>query len=883
MNWRRFFTRAQADSEQQQEMEFHVEVTAEEYMARGMSPESARQAARRKLGNMALVREEVYRMNTINVLDSLGRDLRGAVRSMRLNTSFSLIAVLTLALGIGATTAIFSVVNGVLLRPLPYPNADRLVALIHGAPRAPTELTSAPFLHFTYVQNSRTFAATGLWQNAHAAVTGLAEPEQVNTIRVTSQILPLLGAEPLVGRVFSDLDDSPGNPLTAILAYGYWQRRFGGNGSVIGRQLTLDGQPHTIIGVMPARFRFLDQKVDVLRPLQLNRQATFLGFFAFRGIARLNPGVTLAQANSDVNRMIPIAIDAFPPFRGGSREAFRANGFRGNLRLLKDSVVGDLGNTLWALMGTIGLVLLIACANVGNLFLVRADGRRREFAVRAALGAGRTQIARELLIESLVFGLVAGAFGLGIAYGGLQLLVRIAPGGLPRRTEIGIDATTLCFALSVSLLSGLLLNLVPAVRFVGSRLADVLHGGGRSMTTGKERHQVRAALVMTQVAMALVVLIASGLMFRTFMALSNVAPGFVPGNLQTLRLTIPQTQAPRAEQAARMINQIAEQVALIPGVSKVAAGSILPLEGDWMIEEVRAEGINYSSQPTRRIKFVSPGFFEVLGTPLLAGRDFDWNDNYDRRPVAVISEKLAREEWRTPAAALGKRIQLTPNGSWKEVIGVVGDVHDEALNKPSPPIAYFPILLDRYYLPDFVARTITLAARTPRAGTQGLLGEIQRAVWSVNANLPLTEVRTMDSLYDSSVARTSFTLVMLAIAGAMALALGVVGIYGVLAYTVEQRSREVGIRIALGARPAMVTRMFVRRGLILSGAGILVGLAGATALSRLMASLLFGVTAVDPATYAITATVMLVAAAAASYVPARRAATLDPTETLRGE
>jgi predicted permease len=375
-------------------------------------------------------------------------------------------------------------------------------------------------------------------------------------------------------------------------------------------------------------------------------------------------------------------------------------------------------------------------------------------------------------------------------------------------------------------------------------------------------------------------------MIRTFSALGQVPPGFISENVQTFRLTVPQIQVPQAENTARMMQGIMDRVAAIPGVTNVASASTVPLSGDWMTEEVRAESANYSPgqpAPSRRVKFVSPGFFSALGTRLIAGRDFSWTDNYDLRQVAIVSEKLAREEWRTPEGALGKRLQLTRNGSWKEVIAVVADVHDDALNQPSPPIAYFPILMDRYYVPGFVARTVTLVARTPRAGTESLLPEIQKAVWSVNPNLALADVRTMGNLFDASMARTSFALVMLAISGAVALALGVVGIYGLLAYTVEQRRCEVGIRMALGAQPATVRSMFVRRGLALSGLGIAVGLGGAAGLSRLMSSLLFGVEPLDLMTYAATAVSLMAAAVAASYIPALRAAAIDPVETLRGE
>ncbi len=889
MGWRRFLRREKWDRERREELESYVRIETDANIARGMPPAGARHAAQRKLGNPTLIREEIYRMNTVGFVDALGRDLRYALRSLRHNPMFTAIAILTLGIGIGANTAIFSVVNGILLKPLSYPHSDELVALVHAAPGFKSvDMPSAPFLYFTYRQESRTFAGNGLWQSLPASVTGVAEPERIQTIQVTSEVLPLLGVEPLVGRVFSAQEDSPGRPLTAVLSYGYWQRRFGGDRSVIGRRLTLDGKAHEIIGVMPQRFRFLDTDADLFRPLQFDRSQVFLGLFGYGGIARLKPGVTLAQAAADVARMIPIAVESFPPSAGSSREQFRSVGLRPNLRSLKQQVVGDVGDTLWVLMGTIGLVLLIACANVANLLLVRADGRQQELAVRAALGAGWGRLARELLVESAVLGLAGGVLGLGLAYTGLRLLVANGPANLPRMGEIAVDPTVLLFALAASLFSGLLFGLIPVAKYARPRLGTALQAGGRRMSASRERHRARGALVVAQVALALVLLICSGLMLRTFQSLSQVDPGFTgPQEVQTLRLNIPEAQVPEPERATRMLNQIVDRLAAIPGVTSVAFGSSAPMGGQMTMDILYAEGDTYAGgklPPPRRFKFISPGFFRTLGTPLVAGRDLEWIDFYDRRHVAVVSEELARAEWGTPAAALRQHIRATPNDPWREIVGVVGDVREDGVSQPSPATAYFPVLLDRFWTaPTFLWRSVTVMVRTPRAGSESFLRELQEAVWAVNGNLAVAEVRTLGDLYEGSLARTSFTLVLLAIAGSMALVLGIIGIYGVLSYAVSQRRREIGIRLALGAQPGELKTMFVRHGLVLASMGVAIGLGAAAVLTRFMSSLLFGIRPLDPLTYAAGALLLGLAAALASYLPARRAAAVDPVEALKAE
>jgi predicted permease len=804
---------------------------------------------------------------------------------------FTAIALITLALGIGANTAIFSVVNSVLIKPLPYPQADSLIGVWHVAPgigEMGGNLNCSPTMLFTYSEEGRAFDRFGLWSEGSASITGLAQPEQIRAVYVSNGILPALGVEPVQGRRFTEAENKPGSADTAILTYGYWQRRFGGEASVIGRSINVDSSQYRIIGVMPQSFRFLDSDPEIILPFKFDRNKVFLGNFSYQGIARLKPGVTLEQANADVARMLPNWLNAWPTPPGMDRKIFETARIGPKLQPLKKEVVGDIATLLWVLMGTIGLVLLIACANVANLLLVRAEGRQQELAIRAALGAGWGSIARDMLLESLVLGLTGGALGVGIAYLGLRALVSMGPSQMPRLTEIGIDPVVLAFALAISLFTSLLFGAVPVLKYAGPHIASALRGGGRSSSHSVERHRARNTLVIVQVALALVLLIGSGLMIRTFQALRGVNPGFTnPESIQLLRTFIPDAQVKEPVKAVRMQNDMVEKLAAIPGVTSVSFGGGAAMDGFDSNDPVFAKDKVYAAgelPPIRSYKFIAPDFLKTMGTPLIAGREFTWTDIYQKRDVVVVSENLAREMWGSPEAAIGKQVAERPGGVWREVVGVAGDVRDKGVNKNAPTMVYWPVLVKALWDPeDRVQRSITFIVRTGRAGTESLLTEARQAIWSVNNSLPIYRVRTMKTVYDQSMARTSFTLVMLAIAGGMALILGVVGIYGVIAYAVTQRTREIGIRMALGAEHGGLQRMFVRDGLILAGIGAAIGLAGAAALTSLMSTLLFGVKAMDPVTYVAVSGFLLLAAAVASYIPARKASNVDPIEALRAE
>jgi predicted permease len=817
-------------------------------------------------------------------------DLRYAVRTLRRSPLFTFVAVLTLAICSGADTAVFTVVDGVLLKPLPYPKADELVAIWQNAPGAQFNggrLPTSASMFFTYAEQNRVFQRIGIWTPASASVTGVGEPAEVPAVLVSDGLLPTLGIAALLGRSFAAGDFELGAAPTAMLTYGYWQRRFGGERSVIGRTITGNGVTAEIIGVMPKGFRVADASADLMFPMQFDRSRLMLPTFNFLGIARLKPGVTLAAANADVDRMLPIWLGSWPPFPGGDGRFYSDVWKIGPaLTPLKQDVIGNIGNVLWVVMGTIATVLLIACANLTNLLLVRGQGRARELAVRAALGGGAWRIARSLMLESLILGLVGGVLGLVVAFAALKPLLALAPAGLPRIDGISLDGRAVAFALGVSLVAGLALGLIPALKYAAPRLATALHGA-RAASQGRESRRAQSALVVVQVALALVLLVSSGLMIRTFLALRSVDPGFThAAELQTFRLSIPAQVVSEPDRVMRIEKEILDTLAAIPSVASASLASSMIMDGiRTAANVVGVEGVTVdptAPAPLRRFRFVSPGFLATMGTPLVAGRDIAWPEVYERAPVAMISENFARELFGEPAAALGKRINGVDD-RWHEIVGVVQNVRDDGLAQPAPVIVYWPPFNPGSGFGGPVVRAMSVVLRSPLAGTAALMQQVQRAVWSINAALPLAAPQTMQQVYAVSLARTTFTLMMLATAGGVALALAVVGLYGVLSYAASLRRREIAIRVALGAQDRDVRRTFLTYGVGLAVVGVVLGCVAAAAVTQLMTSLLSEVTPLDPLTYAVAALVLIAVAFVASYVPARRAAAVDPAQLLAAE
>jgi len=832
------------------------------------------------------------------VLGSIGRDLRYALRGLSRRPAFTLAAVLTLAIGIGATTAIFSVVYSVLLKPLPYPDSDELVRIRHPAAALNSaDLQSQPSLYFTYRQENRTLAQVGFWSDGGETVTRTDGTDRVRSLRLTHGVLQAIGVQPASGRWFTENDHSPAaeGPAPVILSYAFAQSRFGGEAAALGRDLVVNGQPAQVVGIMPRDFRFLNMSppFEIMVAFRFDPARSVIGNFGgFHGLARLKPGVTPAEASADLQRMIPIWLDAWPLAQGSSvtRETIDNWHVTPVARPLKDDIVGDVAGALWVLMGAIGAVLLVACANIANLMLVRADARRGELAVRAALGAMPARIARELLVESLAVGAIGGALGLVLAYGGLRLLVAIGPGTLPRLNEIGVHAPVLAFTVAVSLATTLAFGGVTALKHAFN--VDIsAFSGARGSSASRQRSATRNVLVVVQVALAFVLVVSAVLMVRTFQALRDVHPGFAEAaTIQTVRTWAPNEIIRDATRYVPVQREILDAIAALPGVESAGFTNVLPMDpGPFVLNmPVSVEGRPIEAgdaPPPRRVKIISPGYLETMGTRIIAGRDITWADIETGGRVALISEDFARELGALPTDALGKRIR-PPNDddAWREVIGVVQSVKDDALYQDAPSAVYWPALMENAFgSAAFGYPAMAYVIRSDRTGAAGFLTEIRNAIWSVNKDAPIALERTMQALYGESLARTSFALVMLGIAGAMALALGLIGIYGVIAYVVAQRSREIGIRMALGAQRREVRQMFLRQGLGLSAVGLGIGLVAALALTRLMSSLLFGIKPTDVVTYATALGVVLAAAALASYLPARRASAIDPMLTLKGD
>ena len=818
---------------------------------------------------------------------SLRSQIRPVLRRLARAPGFTTISILTLGLGIAGTTAAFSVVNAILIRPLPYRDADRLVQLWHAAPgigMSQIEQSDASYIQYLD-KATRSFESLASYRYSAANLTGGQEPERVASAMVTASLLPTLGVRPAIGRNFSDDEDRPGGPATVILSNALWQRRYGGSPSIVGQPIQVDGTARQVVGVMPADFAFPDATVEIWMPMAIDRAHLATGNFNRNAIGRLRPGVTIAAAEAEMDPLLQRLPDDVPGMM--THAMFEQAKIRVVLNPLRDDVIGDIRPILFTVLGTVAFVLLIACANVANLFLVRAEARTKEIAVRSALGATPRSIGRLYLGESLLLSAAGAILGVVLAYGALRGLLRLAPSTLPRATEIAIDGASLGVAIAIAAITGLFFSAIPFVRAGRAELTPTLRDGSRGSTSGRERQKVRNAFVVAQVALALILLVGSGLLARSFQQMRAVNPGFKSDNVLTLRLSVPDITS--VGDVSRFSNELLTRLSSVPGVQVAASTTKLPLaeagsshNGAWIEDFAIKDGL-----PTiHSTAEVSQDYFKAMNIPIIEGRGF--RDTGSDRPSheMVVSKSFAKHFWPN-GSAIGKRAKTGgPDAAWSTIVGVVGDVHDEALTKPVDEMIYLPIvnvIQPTPAEPDTIvaSNTFTLVIRT--AGDPlAVLPGVRQAIWSLNRNLPLVNTRPLSAVVSTAMARTTFTLIMIGAAAGVALLLGAIGIYGVISYMVSLRTREIGVRMALGAQ-AEVRRMVIRQGLVLAVIGAGIGLVGALGLSRLISSLLYGIAPYDPLTLGgVTATLLLVAAFA-SWLPAMRAAQIDPIEALRAD
>lgn len=843
------------------------------------------------------------------------QELRHSARTLRRSPGFTALAVITLALGIGANSAIFTLVNAIVLQPLPHPDADRLVVVKHAAPGlglTEAELSDGTFYH--YRDHNRVFDGIGMYNENVVNLSGGASPERVQVALVTPNLFSILGAQPALGRLLAEADNTPYNPdvLTpVVLSHGLWTRQYGADPGIIGRTIELNSAPKQVVGIMEPGFDFPRPETEIWYPQGLDPAAAGLGGFYFHGVARLQPGVSPLAAQADLQRLIPGLADVYP---GAAAEIVERGGLRAVVDPLKAEVVRDVGSALWILLGGVGLVLLIACANIGNLVLVRAEHRQKELAVRTALGAGRRELVRYFLTESTLLSAVGAALGLAMAWGAIHVLRVLGPTNLPRLHEVGLDAWVVGFTGGLAVFVALVFGAIPVLRFGRSDLAAALNEGSGRATAGRERKQSQSILVAVQVALGLTLLIASALMVQSLWRLRHVDPGFRSEGVLTLEIAMAYGPYPDYASQARYWYQLLERVRAFAGVQ--AAGAVtgiplVPLEAYYdgpIISERQGVGRGDATSQTRMrvdaadpqagadeaaaqalgaaapvVTFmtVTPGYFEAMQIPLIRGRGFQPGDRAGAERPVLVSAALAQRLF-SAGNAIGRRVRRGdgPDQPWLTITGVVGDVPQESVAGEPAELVYSPVMdgAADYSYPGHM----TLAIRTSLPPLS-LVPAVRRNVLTLDPNMPIANVRTMERIVADSMARTSFTMLLLLIAAAVALFLGAVGLYGVISYTVGRRTREIGVRIALGAQPARIGRMVLAQAAGVALAGLVVGMLLALALTRVLRSLLFEVSPTDPGTYAGAALLLLALALLASYLPSRRAARVDPLETLRQE
>jgi putative ABC transport system permease protein len=890
--------RTHMDDDLKQELETHLALIEEEVRAHGLSADEARQEARLRFGNPLAYRERALDAVIATWITDAWRDVIFAARRLVRSPTFTLASVLTLALALGANASIFAVVQRVVRNPLPYPDSDRLIELDHGAQRLnlPSGLGMTRGLYYQYLSRSRTLDGVALYAVDDLTLTGAGEPERIRVARASTTLAPVMQVWPTLGRWFRDEESVPGAPRVAVLSHGLWTRRYGRDPGIVGRPVILAGVPMEVIGVMPASYAFPDPRVDVWIAEPITRSMGF-GIWTFKGVARLRDGVTVTDTRAELNSLIGDLPRAFP----GDVNAL-GNGEEIKLfstaRTLKEMTVGDVARGLWILLVSVGFVLLVACANVANLFLVRSEARQREVAVRVALGAGRLGIARYVFAESVLLSMAGGLIGLALAWGAVRVLVTLGPATLPRLGEIHLDSVAVAYTFVLSLLAALIFGAIPLWR--GTPAAASLHESGRGNTASRSRHQLRQLLMGGQVALALVLLVASGLMVRSFQKLRAVDPGFDASSALTFSVGLPERSYPSRAAAVAAHRAILDRLSALPGVTAVSTSTCLPLAGGCFGNTVRVEGRALPAgaiPPIALFRAVADGYFEAMGIRLLRGRGITRSDVERSEPAVVINEAFA-ERFFPGQNPIGEHVSSNraparpgeaPTFTWLTIVGIASNTPTSALADPTPASQlYMPMSIaggPDYPVSSLVGPNITMMSYVVRSATSlsGLMPSVRRAVATVDPQLAIAQVGTLQDMLDRASAQVAFTMVLLAIAASVALMLGVIGIYGVMSYVVTQRTGEIGVRLALGAEPASVSRMIVRQGGLVAIAGITIGLATALAGSRLIESLLYGVSSRDPRVFAITTLTLLAVALLACWLPARRAARLNPLEALRAD
>ncbi len=861
----------QIDRELTEEVSSYVEMLTEEKMKEGMNEQDARRAALVEVGGVEQVKEEVRASRMGSGVESFLMDFRYAMRSLLKKPGFTITAVIALALGIGANTAIFSVINGVLLRSLSYANPDKIVMIwernVTGT-RMQNVVSPGNFLDWQKQSTSFDHMAAVADQRVNLT-GGTGEPEEIKVQLVSDGFFSALGVQPFTGRFFIPEENKVGNDLVIILSHQLWQNRFGANPAVVGQQVTISGRQRTVVGVMPPGFHFLDNQVKAWVPYPLDPAIDYratTGRF-LRVVGQLKPGVTVQQAQAELTGIAKQLEQALPKFN---------TGWSVNVLPIHEQVVGEIRPILIVLLAAVAFVLLIACANVANLLLSRAAARQKELALRAALGAGRMRLVRQMLTESVLLALMGGVLGVLLAYWGIQLLIGFGPDNIPRLSEISIDLRVLAFTFGISLLTGVLFGMIPALQASRPDLNDALKEGSRG-STGARSRTLRNVFVVTEVALALVLLIGAGLMIRSFMQLQSVETGFNPENVLTMRAQLPKKKYAEPHQIVDFFKQAQDRIAAVPGVQAVGAISYLPLTGPAARDGFKIVGQPEPApgqEPGVEVRVITPTYFQAMGIPLLKGRLLDERDGKDSR-VLLINETMAKKYFPNQDP-VGKRIEVTwGDGEIDEIVGVVGDIREGALNKEPETAIYWPHPREPYSGMALVVRT---SGDATRFGTT-----VAKEIRALDPEQPVADVRTMKQVISKSIARPRFNTVLLSIFAGVALVLASVGLYGVMNYSATQRTHEVGIRMALGATRADIMRLVVGNGMLLTLIGIAIGVVASCGLTRVMQRFLFGVAPTDVLTFVAVSLLLIAVALVANYIPARKATRVNPVIALRYE